>query len=427
MRILVVGGGGREHAIAWKLSQSPRCDALFATRPNYGLAQLATPVDIASDDVDALVAWATGQRIDLAVIGPEAPLTAGVVDAFQAAGLRAFGPCAAAAELEGSKAFAKHVMIEAGVPTAAYGVFSDPDQAKRWTRELGKGVAVKADGLAAGKGVLLCDTLEEAEAAIDYVLVDAAFGAAGARVVVEELLFGEEASFIAICDGSTVLPLASSQDHKRIGDGDTGPNTGGMGAYSPAPVVTEALTAELMRTVMQPTVDAMAAAGKPFVGFLYAGIMVTADGPKVLEFNVRLGDPETQPLLMRLRSDLVDVFEATLDGRLSDVELSWDPRPALCVVLASDGYPTKAVKGDVIRGLEAAATVEDAVVFHAGTAGGPEGPVTSGGRVLGVTALGADLQMARDRAYEAADHIAWRGQQRRDDIGWRALSRDGQA
>lgn len=423
MRILVVGNGGREHAIGWKLAQSPRCEALFATRPNAGLARIAEAVDIAPTDVAGLAMFASHNAIDLTVVGPELPLTLGLVDRFEAMGLRAFGPRQAAAELEGSKAFAKRVMTDAKVPTAAYEVFHDAASAKAWVREFGKGVAVKADGLAAGKGVLLCATVAEAEAAIDQVLSDRAFGEAGARAVIEELLVGEEASFIAICDGKTVLPLASSQDHKRVGDGDTGLNTGGMGAYSPAPVVTSALADELMATVMQPTVDAMAAAGKPFVGFLYAGVMVTSEGPRVLEFNVRLGDPETQPLLARLKTDLVDVFEAALDGALDQLELEWDPRPAMCVVMASQGYPVSSRKGDPIAGLAEAAKVRDATVFHAGTRLEGDQVFVNGGRVLGVTALGDDLAAARERAYEAVGKISWPGEHHRSDIGWRALER----
>lgn len=420
MKVLVVGNGGREHALAWRLSQSPSCTTLYATRPNAGLAQIAHEVDIAPDDVDALVAFAKSEGIGLTVVGPEKPLTEGIVDAFEANGLLAWGPRQAAAELEGSKAFAKSMMSEAGIKTAAYGVFEDLAEAKDWVRAFGRPVAVKADGLAAGKGVVLCDDVSEAEAALDGMLAGGAFGNAGRTVVVEELLYGEEFSFIALCDGTNVLPLASSQDHKRIGEGDTGPNTGGMGAYSPAPVVTAEVEERVMREVMEPAVRAMAGAGKPFIGFLYAGIMLTDDGPYVLEFNVRLGDPETQPLMVRLKSDLVEVLLAGIDRRLDEVELEWDSRPALCVVMASAGYPMGSQKGDKIDGL--ALVSEDAYVFHAGTARGADNDVvTAGGRVLGVTALGDDLADAAQRAYARVDAISWPGEQHRRDIGWRAL------
>lgn len=422
MNVLVVGGGGREHALGWKLAQSPRCTRLFATRPNAGLAAIAEAVDLAPDDIPGLVSFARAAQIGMTVVGPEAPLAGGLVDAFREAGLRIWGPVAAAAELEGSKAFAKALMTRAGIPTAAYATFESLEPAVSWVREFGRPVAVKADGLAAGKGVVLCSTPEEAEAALREMLVDHAFGGAGARVVVEELLVGEEASFIALCDGDTVLPLASSQDHKRVGDADTGPNTGGMGAYSPAPVVTTDLAQEIMDRVMRPTVNTLAAEGIRFTGFLYAGIMVTADGPKVLEFNVRLGDPETQPLMSRLRSDLVEVFEAGIDGCLCDLVLDWDPRPALCVVMASEGYPRSAARGDVITGVEAADALNDVCVFQAGTSRDEQGHlVTAGGRVLSVTGLGEDLAAAQARAYEGVAAIRWRGEHHRSDIGWRAL------
>lgn len=423
MRILVVGNGGREHALAWKLAQSPRTTAVFATRPNAGLALVAEAVDLDPSDVAGLTRWAADHAIDLTVVGPELPLTLGIVDAFEARGLRVFGPSAAAARLEGSKAYAKDVMNFAGVPTAAYGTFTDLEPALEWVRDFGRPVAVKADGLAGGKGVILCETVEEAETALREMLVAGAFGHAGARVVVEELLRGEEASFIAVCDGEHVLALASSQDHKRIGEGDTGPNTGGMGAFSPAPVVTDAVIREVMDRVMLPTVKHMAEAGAPFRGFLYAGLMITQDGPRVLEFNVRLGDPETQPLLMRLDTDLVDLLEAALDGGLDTISLDWDPRPALCVVMASDGYPGKARTGDIIEGLAPARAMADVEVFCAGVSQGSDGEMrTSGGRVLGVTALGSDLRDAAKRAYRAVDRIHWRGAQSRRDIGWRVLS-----
>jgi phosphoribosylamine---glycine ligase len=420
MKVLVVGHGGREHALGWRLAQSPQCTALYATRPNAGLAEIAHSVDIAADDVEGLVKFARAEGIGLTVIGPERPLTLGIVDSFEANGLLAWGPREAAAQLEGSKAFAKVMMDDAGIPTAAYDVFKDLAKAKAWVRDFARPVAVKADGLAAGKGVVLCDTVEEAEAALEEMLAGGAFGGAGRTVVIEELLYGEELSFIALCDGTNVLPLASSQDHKRIGDGDTGPNTGGMGAYSPAPVATPEVEALVMAQVMEPAVRAMADAGIPFIGFLYAGIMMTDSGPYVLEFNVRLGDPETQPLMARMKSDLVEVLLAGIDRRLDEITLEWDPRSALCVVMASAGYPMTSSKGDPIHGLDAAG--EDAVVFHAGTARNDTGDVvTAGGRVLGVTALGDTLADAATRAYARVDSIAWEGEQHRRDIGWRAL------
>jgi phosphoribosylamine--glycine ligase len=419
MKVLVVGNGGREHALAWRLSQSPSCTALYATRPNAGLAALAEAVDIAPDDVDGLVAFARAEQIGLTVVGPEKPLTMGIVDAFEANGLHAWGPREAAARLEGSKAFAKEVMEDAGIPTAAYGVFTQAAEARRWVREFDRPVAVKADGLAAGKGVVLCETILEAEAAIDEMLDGGAFGEAGRVVVVEELLRGEEVSFIALCDGTHVVPLASSQDHKRIGEGDTGLNTGGMGAYSPAAAATAEVEAQIMELVMRPAVRVMADAGIPFIGFLYAGLMLTADGPYVLEFNVRLGDPETQPLMARLKSDLVEVLLAGIDRRLDEVVLDWDPRPALCVVMASEGYPVSSSKGDVIDGL--GGQHDDVTVFHAGTRRDGTDVVTAGGRVLGVTALGDTLAEAAGKAYARVDTISWRGEQHRRDIGWRAL------
>ena len=421
MRILVVGNGGREHALAWKLAQSPRCERLYATRPNAGLSRLAEAVDVAPGDVEAVVGFALREDIGLVVVGPEQPLVAGLVDALAAVGVRAFGPSRAAARLEGSKAHAKEVMDRAGVPTAGHGVFEAVQPALEWVRQLGGAAVVKADGLAAGKGVVLCHSEGEAEAALRGMLGEGRFGAAGERVVVEELLEGEEVSFIALCDGAHVLPLASSQDHKRLGDGDVGPNTGGMGAYSPAPILTEALAERVMREVMLPTVRTLAEAGTPFVGFLYAGLMLTAAGPRVLEFNVRMGDPEAQPLMMRLDADLVELLEAALDGRLDEVPCGWHAGAATCVVMAAAGYPSSPRKGDPIVGLDAAARVAGTEVFHAATREARGEVVTAGGRVLGVTARGRDIAEATARAYEAVDHIRWPGMQHRRDIGWRAL------
>ncbi len=423
MRILVVGGGGREHALVWKLAQSPQAEALFCAPGNAGIAALATCVPIAPGDVDGLVRFAERERIDLTVVGPELPLTLGLVDRFAARGLRAFGPTAAAARLEGSKVFAKELLSRLGVPTAAFAVFDDPDAAARHVRARGAPVVVKADGLASGKGVFVCATVAEALAAIDAVMRRRAFGEAGARIVVEDCLVGEELSFMAITDGTTVLPLAPAQDHKRALDGDRGPNTGGMGAYSPAPVATSALEAAVMREVMEPVVRGLAAEGVRYTGVLYAGLMVHEGRAQVLEFNVRFGDPEAQVLLVRLRADLVELLARACDGRLAGAEIAWDPRAAVCVVLAAAGYPGAVTGGEVIAGLERLAGWRDGVVFHAGTRLVDGRVVTAGGRVLGVTALGADIGAAVDAAYAAVAEIDWPGMHFRHDIGARALGR----
>ncbi len=423
MRILVVGGGGREHALVWKLAQSPQAEALFCAPGNAGIAALATCVPIAPDDVEGLVRFAERERIDLTVVGPELPLTLGLVDRFAARGLRAFGPTAAAARLEGSKVFAKELLGRLGVPTAAFAVFDDPDAAVRHVRARGAPVVVKADGLASGKGVFVCATVAEALAAIDAVMRRRAFGEAGARIVVEDCLVGEELSFMAITDGTTVLPLAPAQDHKRALDGDRGPNTGGMGAYSPAPVATSALEAAVMREVMEPVVRGLAAEGVRYTGVLYAGLMVHEGRAQVLEFNVRFGDPEAQVLLVRLRADLVELLARACDGRLAGAEIAWDPRAAVCVVLAAAGYPGAVTGGEVIAGLERLAGWRDGVVFHAGTRLVDGRVVTAGGRVLGVTALGADIGAAVDAAYAAVAEIDWPGMHFRHDIGARALGR----
>ncbi len=423
MRILVVGGGGREHALVWKLAQSPQAEALFCAPGNAGIAALATCVPIAPDDVEGLVRFAERERIDLTVVGPELPLTLGLVDRFAARGLRAFGPTAAAARLEGSKVFAKELLGRLGVPTAAFAVFDDPDAAVRHVRARGAPVVVKADGLASGKGVFVCATVAEALAAIDAVMRRRAFGEAGARIVVEDCLVGEELSFMAITDGTTVLPLAPAQDHKRALDGDRGPNTGGMGAYSPAPVATSALEAAVMREVMEPVVRGLTAAGVRYTGVLYAGLMVHEGRAQVLEFNVRFGDPEAQVLLVRLRADLVDLLARACDGRLAGAEIAWDPRAAVCVVLAAAGYPGAVTDGQAIAGLERLAGWRDGVVFHAGTRTVDGRVVTAGGRVLGVTALGEDIGAAVDAAYAAVAQIGWPGMHFRHDIGARALGR----
>jgi phosphoribosylamine--glycine ligase len=425
MNILVIGNGGREHALAWKLAQSERVQRVYVAPGNGGTALDKRLTNVAITDPVALADFAQAEKVGLTVVGPEAPLSQGVVDIFRARGLRIFGPTQAAAQLESSKAFAKDFMKRHAIPTAAYETFSDPAAAHAYIDRLGAPIVVKADGLAAGKGVVVAMTLEEAHEAVRFMLEDNTLGvvhnAGGARVVIEEFLQGEEASFIVLCDGKNVLPLATSQDHKRIGDGDTGPNTGGMGAYSPAPVVTPNVHARAMHEIILPTIQGMAKDGIPFTGFLYAGLMIDAEGkPKTLEFNTRMGDPETQPIMMRLKSDLVEVLLHATDGTLDQIELQWDRRFALGVVLAAGGYPLDPKKGDVITGLPADA--EDAMVFHAGTTMGEDGQVrTSGGRVLCVTALGDSAKLAQQRAYDYLRGIQFDGMQFRTDIGWRAI------
>lgn len=425
MKVLVVGGGGREHALAWKLAQSPRVTQVLVAPGNAGTARepKVRNVAVGAGDIGGLLALARSERVALTVVGPEGPLTAGIVDTFQEAGLRCFGPRRAAAELEGSKAYAKDFLARHRIPTASYATFTDPHAAAAHIRRQGAPIVVKADGLAAGKGVTVARTVEEAEAAARAMLEGGAFGAAGRRVVVEEFLAGEEASFICLVDGTHVLPLASSQDHKARDEGDTGPNTGGMGAYSPAPVITPAVHDRILREVIGPTVRGLAAEGRPYTGFLYAGVILGADGvPRVLEYNVRFGDPETQPILLRLRSDLTLLIEAALDGRLDQLQAEWDPRTALGVVLAAAGYPGDYRTGDVIHGVPPA-DAPDTKVFHAGTALRDGQLVTSGGRVLCVCALGASVHAARERAYAAVEPIRWEGRYYRRDIGHRALHR----
>jgi phosphoribosylamine--glycine ligase len=427
MKILVIGGGGREHALAWKVAQSARVDKVYVAPGNAGTAgeNRLENVAVDAEDIDALLAFALKEKIDMTIVGPEAPLVAGVVDRFQASGLRIFGPRAAAAQLEGSKAFSKDFLARHHIPTAAYGNFTDLDQAVAYIRQQGAPIVVKADGLAAGKGVILAQTEQEAIDACRDMLAGNAFGEAGHRVVVEEYLSGEEASFIVMVDGEHVLPLASSQDHKARDDGDSGPNTGGMGAYSPAAVVTDDMHRRIMDDVIWPTVQGMAADGKPYSGFLYAGIMIAPDGsPRVLEFNVRFGDPETQPILLRLKSDLLELCEAALDQRLHQVQAEWDSRASLGVVLAAGGYPGHYDKGQVISGLDAVHG-DDVRVFHAGTRLQGGNIVTSGGRVLCVCALGDDVAAAQRRAYAAVDKISWKDVYYRRDIGHRAIARLG--
>jgi phosphoribosylamine--glycine ligase len=417
MRILVVGSGGREHALAWKIAQSPLVHALFAAPGNPGLGRLAILVPLKADDVAGLTAFAVRERIDLVVVGPEAPLVAGLVDRLGAAGVLAFGPTAAAARIEGSKAFAKEVMVSAGIPTAAYATFTDPAGALAWARARDGQVVVKADGLAAGKGVVVCAGLPEAEAAIREIVVERIHGAAGATVLIEERLAGPEASCIAFTDGERVRMLPAAQDHKRIFDGDRGPNTGGMGAFCPTPKVPDALLALIERTVLVPAVRELARRGHPFRGALYAGLMLTPQGPRVLEFNARLGDPETQPILMRLRGDLVPALLAVARGDLGDLAFDVDPRASVGVVLAADGYPGQVTSGDAIAGLDARLE-PDQQLFQAGTAEGPDGQVvTAGGRVLTVCALGASHAEAMRRAYAAVGQVSFRGMQFRKDIG----------
>ncbi|WP_310461015.1 phosphoribosylamine--glycine ligase [Sphaerotilus sp.] len=432
MKVLVIGGGGREHALAWKLAQSPRVHKVFVAPGNGGTALDPRMANVPISDVAALADFAQTEKIGMTVVGPEVALAAGVVDEFRARGMRIFGPTQAAAQLESSKAFAKDFMKRHKIPTAAYETFSDAAQAHAYVDEMGTPIVIKADGLAAGKGVVVAMSLDEAHQAVDWMLLDNKLGvqhnADGARVVIEEFLVGEEASFIVMVDGRNILALATSQDHKRLLDADQGPNTGGMGAYSPAPVVTPNIHAKVMQDIIRPTVDGMRRDGIPFTGFLYAGLMIDAKGGvKTLEFNTRMGDPETQPIMMRLKSDLLQVLQHATDGTLDQVTLDWDRRVALGVVMASAGYPLDPKKGDAIRGLPA--ETEDCKVFHAGTATatGPNGSVvTSGGRVLCVTALGDSVRNAQQRAYDAAQGIQYAGMQYRHDIGYRAIKRTQQ-
>ncbi|TWD31771.1 phosphoribosylamine--glycine ligase [Pantoea sp. SJZ147] len=425
MKILIIGNGGREHALAWKAAQSPLAETVFVAPGNAGTAlePALQNVDIAPTDIPALLAFAQREQIDLTIVGPEAPLVSGVVDAFRAAGLKIFGPTQAAAQLEGSKAFTKDFLARHNIPSAEYQNFTEVAPALAYLREKGAPIVIKADGLAAGKGVIVAMTLQEAEDAVHDMLAGNAFGDAGHRIVIEEFLDGEEASFIVMVDGENVLPMATSQDHKRVGDGDTGPNTGGMGAYSPAPVVTDAIHQRVMDQVIWPTVRGMAAEGNVYTGFLYAGLMIDQAGqPKVIEFNCRFGDPETQPIMLRLQSDLVDLCLAACDGKLDQKDSQWDPRPSLGVVLAAGGYPGHYNNGDHIHGLplEEAA---DGKVFHAGTRLEDDRVLTNGGRVLCVTALGDDVAAAQKRAYELAKPISWQGSFCRRDIGYRAIDR----
>ncbi|EKO3707961.1 phosphoribosylamine--glycine ligase [Vibrio metschnikovii] len=426
MQVLVIGSGGREHALGWKVAQNPQVETVFVAPGNAGTAlePKLENVNIAVEDIAGLVAFAQQKNIALTIVGPEIPLVLGVVDAFRDAGLAIFGPTQAAAQLEGSKAFTKDFLARHNIPTAAYANFTEIEPALAYVREQGAPIVVKADGLAAGKGVIVAMTLQEAEDAIQDMLADNSFGEAGSRVVIEEFLDGEEASFIVMVDGENVLPMATSQDHKRVGDADTGPNTGGMGAYSPAPVVTQDVHDRVMREVIYPTVRGMAAEGNPYTGFLYAGLMIDAQGtPKVIEYNCRFGDPETQPIMMRLQSDLVELCLAALDGKLDQVESIWDPRASIGIVLAAGGYPADYRKGDVISGLPTQ-EVAGEKVFHAGTSDQSGAVVTNGGRVLCATALGKSVSQAQQRAYQLAQQIEWQGMFYRHDIGYRAIARE---
>ncbi|MEZ5786790.1 MAG: phosphoribosylamine--glycine ligase [Xanthobacteraceae bacterium] len=427
MNILLLGSGGREHALAWKMAASPLVDRLFCAPGNAGIARDATCVALDHLDHAAVVAFCKAQHIDLVVVGPEAPLVAGIVDALEAAGVKAFGSSKAASQLEGSKAFTKDLCRANNIPTGAYARFSAAAPAKAYVREQGAPIVVKADGLAAGKGVIVAETIEAADAAIDMIL-GGGLGAAGAEIIVEEFLDGEEASFFALCDGETALPLASAQDHKRVFDGDQGPNTGGMGAYSPAPVMTEAMTRRTMDEIVLPTLRAMKAMGAPYKGVLFAGLMITPQGPKLIEYNVRFGDPECQVMMLRLTSDLVPALIAACDGVLKTFDLRWSAEAALTVVMAAKGYPGGYAKGTVIGGLPEAAAIEGVEIFHAGTLTGPDGQIlASGGRVLNVCGTGKTVAQAQARAYAAVDRIRWPDGFCRRDIGWRAVAREAGA
>ena len=420
MKVLVVGSGGREHALVWKISQSPMVDKIYCAPGNAGIGQMAECVAIKAEDLDGLLEFAVQNEIGLTVVGPEVPLTMGIVDKFQEKGLKIFGPSGRAAEIEGSKTFAKDLMAKYGIPTAKYGAFTDAAEAKAFLAEVGLPCVVKADGLAAGKGVLICESKEGAATAVEDILVDNKFGNAGSRVVVEEFLTGQEVSMLAFSDGKTIVPMVSSQDHKRIWDGDKGLNTGGMGAYSPAPIYTADIHEIVVPQVLEATIKAMEQEGRPFAGILYAGLMLTADGPKVLEFNARFGDPETQAVLPRLKSDLVEIFLAIIDGRLAEMNIEWHEEAAVCVVMASGGYPESSDKGRVITGLKEAEEA-GAIVFHAGTKETDGNIVTNGGRVLGISALGKDIAEAIENAYKGVKQITFENMQYRTDIGKKAF------
>jgi phosphoribosylamine--glycine ligase len=424
MKVLLVGSGGREHALAWGISKSTLCDELYCAPGNAGIEDCATLIDIAADNVDALSEFAVQNKIDLVVVGPEGPLVLGLADKVKAAGIDVFGPNADAAQLEGSKAFMKDLCAKYDIPTAAYGRFTTIEPAKEFMEKMGAPIVVKADGLAAGKGVIICETVAEAMTAADEMLNDGSFGAAGAEIVVEEFMDGEELSYFALADGETILPLTSAQDHKRAFDGDEGPNTGGMGAYSPANLITPELEEKIIHQIIRPTVDAMKAEGTPFSGVLYAGLMIVKGEPRLIEYNARFGDPECQAIVLRLQGDLLQILQAGAQGRLDEIkgQVTWSNDPALCVVMAANGYPGSYEKNTPIKGIEAANSVEGITVFHAGTAKDDAGDIVSiGGRVLGITASGSSVKEARDRAYSAIDKIDWPQGFCRSDIAWRAL------
>jgi len=423
MKILVVGSGGREHALVWKIQQSKKVNKVYCAPGNAGISRMAECVDISVTDVDSLLAFAQDEGIDLTVVGPESSLVAGIVDTFEENGLRIFGPTKKAAELEGSKVFSKEFLKKYKIPSASFKVFKERKKAKKYIDSCGAPIVVKADGLAAGKGVIVAQTVAEAKRAVDLIMKDKAFGSAGNKIIVEACLTGEEASFIAFTDGKTILPLPTSQDHKAVFENDEGPNTGGMGAYSPAPVVTDKISDFVMKKVMLATIKGLEAEGRPFKGMLYAGLMIDGDEINVLEFNCRFGDPEAQPLLMRLKSDIIDIFEAAIDGELDKVEMKIDPRPTVCVVMASGGYPGSYENGKVIKGLTKASNCKGIEVFHAGTARKNGRVVNNGGRVLGITAVGSNLKDSIGRAYEAVSHINWTNCYYRKDIGMKALRR----
>jgi phosphoribosylamine--glycine ligase len=421
MKVLVVGGGGREHALVWKIAQSPNVTKIYCAPGNAGISKQATTVPIKANDLNSLLDFAIKEKIDLTIVGPEDPLTQGIVDLFESKGLFIFGANKKAAEIEGSKAFAKEMMKKYHIPTAFYEIFDSQKEAVRYVQKQGAPIVVKADGLAAGKGVIVCNTVEEALQVINKIMVEKIFGEAGNRVVIEEYLVGEEASYIAFTDGKTILPMASSQDHKPIFDGDQGPNTGGMGAYSPAPVVTDEVHEKIIEKILRPIIYGLGEEGRTYKGVLYAGLMIHDGHPKVLEFNARFGDPETQPVLMRMKGDIVPILEACMKGNLSQHRIEWDNRPSVCVVMASKGYPGDYEKGKMIRGLKEVSQMEGVFVFHAGTTS-KDGPmITNGGRVLGVTGLGEDIPRAIEKTYQAVKKISWDGVYYRTDIGQKAL------
>ena len=423
MKVLVVGGGGREHALVWKIAQSPKVSKVYCAPGNAGISEQATTVPIQANDLNRLIEFALKEKIDFTVVGPEDPLTRGIVDLFESKGLLIFGATKKAAEIEGSKVFAKEMMKKYHIPTAFYEIFDNRNEAVKYIRRQGAPIVVKADGLAAGKGVIVCKTAEEAIHSVDKIMVERIFGNAGNRVVVEEYLVGEEASYIAFTDGKTILPMASSQDHKQVLDGDQGPNTGGMGAYSPAPVVTDEVHEKIIEKVLRPVIYGMGEEGRPYRGVLYAGLMIHDGHPKVLEFNARFGDPETQPVLMRMKGDIVPILEACMKGTLSQHKIEWDNRASVCVVMVSKGYPGDYEKGKIIEGLNEVSRMEKVFVFHAGTTLKDGQVMTNGGRVLGVTGLGEDIPRAIEGAYQAVKKISWDGVHYRTDIGQKALCR----